>query len=393
MTDFIIKKFVKDSENIRDDKVRGRYGIVAGAVGLSCNLLLFLIKLIVGMVIQSIAVTADAFNNLSDAGASVVTLISARLASKPADKDHPFGHGRIEYIAAFIVAFLIMQVGFSFLKSSIDKIRNPEELKFQWIPFCLLLVSILVKLWMVFFNRRIGQKIESKILLATSADSLGDVVITASTVLAILISHLLNFNIDAYAGVVISLLVMWAGIGIARDTLKPLIGESIDPVLYQQIKSLVEAYPGIEGTHDLIVHNYGPNRNMASIHAEVPCDVNIEQAHELIDQIEREVSKKADVLLVIHMDPIEIHNENILRTKQMAEDAIHEIDVQLSIHDFRMVNGGNHINLIFDVVVPHKYTQDEEDTISLRIMEKIKEINPHYECVITVDRSFLAEEN
>lgn len=392
MTEFLVRRFVKNHENIQDATVRTQYGILSSFVGIGCNVLLFAVKMVIGILMHSIAVTADAFNNLSDAASSIVSYIGVKMASKPADKDHPFGHGRIEYIAAFIVAFLVIQVGFSFLKSSIGKIRNPEEISFQMVSFCILVLSVGVKLWMALFNRKLGNRINSKVMLATSADSLGDVVTTSSTILSILISYLTGFNVDAYAGILVSLIVMWAGISIAKDTLEPLIGGAIDPELYEKITELVNAYDGIEGTHDLIVHNYGPNQSMASIHAEVPRDVDIEISHEIIDKIEREVSKKLGILLVIHMDPVEVNDDRVLKTKAQVEEVIKGIDPALSFHDFRMVWGEKQINLIFDLVVPYDYDENSQNQICHEVMEKIQAADPRYQCVISIDRSFVGEE-
>lgn len=390
MTAFLVKKFVKNHENIQNSEVRTQYGVLSSIVGILCNVLLFGVKLLIGLAMHSIAVMADAFNNLSDAASSIISFVGVKMASKPADEEHPFGHGRMEYIAAFIVAFLVIQVGFSFLKSSIGKIRNPEEMVFELLPFLILVLSVAVKLWMGLFNRRLGKRIDSKVMLAAAADSFGDVLTTSVTIAAILISRLIGFNVDAYAGIIVSLIVMWAGVGIAKDTLEPLIGEAVDPELYEQITELVESYDGIEGTHDLVVHNYGPNQSMASIHAEVPRDVDIEDSHEIIDRIEREVSKRLGIFLVIHMDPVEVRDEYILKVKTEVEDVVQNIDERLTIHDFRLVKGKKQINLIFDMVVPHEYTQDKEDEVRLQVLEDMQKTDARYQCVITIDKSFVA---
>lgn len=390
MTEFLVKKFVKNYESIQNPGVRTQYGVLSSIVGILCNVLLFGVKLLIGLAMHSIAVMADAFNNLSDAASSIISFVGVKMASKPADEEHPFGHGRMEYIAAFIVAFLVIQVGFSFLKSSVGKIRNPEEMAFELVPFLILILSVAVKLWMGLFNRRLGRRIDSKVMLAASADSFGDVLTTSVTIAAILISKLIGFNVDAYAGIIVSLIVMWAGVGIAKDTLEPLIGEAVDPELYKQITDLVESYEGIEGTHDLVVHNYGPNQSMASIHAEVPRDVDIEDSHEIIDRIEREVSKRLGIFLVIHMDPVEVKDEYILKVKAEVEETVGKIDERLSIHDFRLVKGKKQINLIFDMVVPHEYTQDKEDEVRLQVLEDMQNVDARYQCVITIDKSFVA---
>lgn len=390
MTEFLVHKFVKNCEEIGEDQVRTSYGVLASVVGIFCNVLLFAVKFTIGFLMKSLAVTADAFNNLSDAASSVISFIGVKMASKPADADHPFGHGRIEYIAALIVSFLVMEVGLSFLKNSIGKLMNPEEIIFEWVPFLILVLSIGVKFWMGVFNRKLGKRIDSKVMLATAADSMGDVITTGATVLSILICTFTSINVDAVAGIVVSVIVMWAGFSIAKETLEPLIGQSVPKELYQQITEAVEAYDGILGTHDLIVHNYGPNHSMASIHAEVPNDVDIEVSHEIIDRIEREVSKKLKLFLVIHMDPVETRNQEVLEIKSKLERIVHALDANLSFHDFRVVNGEHQVNLIFDLVVPREYSQEDADKVLHQVMALMQEQDPRYQCVITLDHSFIA---
>ena len=264
MTEFLVRHFVKDYTDIEKISVRTAYGVLSSIVGIFCNVFLFIVKFTVGLVLHSVSVTADAFNNLSDAGSSIISFVGVKMAEKPADKDHPFGHGRIEYIAALIVSFLVLEVGFTFLKDSIGKIRTPEQLNFQMISVVILVLSVAVKLWLGLFNRKLGQKIDSKVMMAVFTDSMGDVITTGATILSIVFFGMTGINIDGFVGVGVALVVMWAGVGIARDTLEPLIGEAIDPEVYEQIKRFVEGYDGIQGTHDLIVHNYGPGRSMAS---------------------------------------------------------------------------------------------------------------------------------
>ena len=288
MTEFLVRHFVKDYEAVEKSAVRTAYGVLASMVGIVCNVFLFLVKFIVGLLLHSVSVTADAFNNLSDAASSIISFIGVKMAGKPADKEHPFGHGRIEYIAALIVSFLVLEVGFTFLKDSVSKIRTPETLNFQLISVVILILSIGVKLWLGVFNKKLGKKIDSKVMMAVFTDSMGDAITTSATILSLVIFRLTGLNIDGIVGIGVALVVMWAGVGIAKDTLEPLIGEAIDPEEYDKVKHFVERYQGIEGTHDLIIHNYGPNQSMASIHAEVPNDADIEEAHELIDRIERD---------------------------------------------------------------------------------------------------------
>jgi len=295
MTEFLVKHFVKDYEKVEKVSVRTAYGVLASIVGIFCNVFLFIVKFVVGIVLHSVSVTADAFNNLSDAGSSVISFVGVKMAGKPADEDHPFGHGRVEYIAALVVAFLVLEVGFTFLKDSLAKIRMPEELNFQLLSVIILLLSIGVKLWLGIFNRKLGRKIDSKVMMAVFTDSMGDVITTGATILSLVFFKVTGINIDGFVGVGVALVVMWAGVGIAKDTLEPLIGEGVDPELYDKIRKFVENYEGIEGTHDLIVHNYGPNRSMASIHAEVPNNVSIEESHEIIDRIERDAIEELGI--------------------------------------------------------------------------------------------------
>lgn len=391
MTDFLVRRFVKDYEQVQRMDVRTRYGLLSSCVGIICNVLLCVVKLLVGLVMNSISVTADAFNNLSDAASSIISFVGVKMASKPADKEHPFGHGRVEYIAAFIVAFLVIEVGVSFCKSSFGKIMHPEAISFDLAPFLLLALSVAVKVWMGAFNRKLGHRIDSKVMLATSADSMGDVAATSVTIASILIYQFLGWNIDAYAGLIVSLLVIWAGIGIAKDTLEPLIGTSIDPELYREITSLVESFDGITGTHDLIVHNYGPSRDMASIHAEVPKDVGVEESHEIIDQAERLVFQELGVYLVIHMDPIDTRDEWTLQVKEQVGEALGQVDPSLEFHDFRIVEEDGQFNLFFDMVIPYGYDEEKQDALRLKVLEEMQAKDPRFQCIITMDQSFVEE--
>lgn len=392
MIDFLVHKFVKDYQNTENAEVRTSYGVMASIVGIFCNVLLFAGKFAVGLVLHSVSVLADAFNNLSDAASSVVGFVGVKMASKPADQDHPFGHGRIEYIAALIVSFLVIEVGLSFLKTSIGKIREPEELAFSVVSVLVLLASIGVKLWMAYFNRKLGKRIHSSVMMATAADAMGDVVTTSATVLSLLFCRITGINIDGFVGLAVALVVMWAGVGIARDTLEPLIGEAVDPELYRQITEFVENYQGILGSHDLIVHNYGPTRSLASIHAEVPNDVSIEVSHEIIDKIEREAAKKLGIFLVIHMDPIEVRDDRVAEVRSRVAAALKEIDDRLSLHDFRMVDGAEQINLIFDVVVPFEYQGETLTQLQLDIMKKVSLLDSRYQCVMTMEKGYVSGE-
>ena len=393
MTEFLVNKFIKDSANIESTEVRTRYGMLASVVGIFCNVLLFSVKLAIGLILSSLAVTADAFNNLSDAASSIISFVGVKMAGKPADAEHPFGHGRIEYIAALIVSFLVIEVGFTFFKSSISKIMHPEEITFDPVPFIILILSILVKLWMAFFNNKLGKRIDSKVMLATAADSLGDVITTSATVISIVICHFTSINVDAIAGLIVSGIVIWSGVSIAKDTLEPLIGQRVPSELYQKITDMVESYEGIVGAHDLIVHNYGPNRSMATIHAEVPNDVSIEASHEIIDRIERDAKKELNILLVIHMDPVEMRDEEVLELRDKTSHIVHALDPELHFHDFRVLKENEQKNLIFDLVVPDSYTEKDANRVMHQLIALLHDMEKNVDCIITLDRSFEAPKN
>lgn len=393
MTEFLVNKFIKDSANIESTEVRTRYGMLASVVGIFCNVLLFSVKLAIGLILSSLAVTADAFNNLSDAASSIISFVGVKMAGKPADAEHPFGHGRIEYIAALIVSFLVIEVGFTFFKNSISKIMHPEEITFDPVPFIILILSILVKLWMAFFNNKLGKRIDSKVMLATAADSLGDIITTSATVISIVICHFTSINVDAIAGLIVSGIVIWSGVSIAKDTLEPLIGQRVPSELYQKITDMVESYEGIVGAHDLIVHNYGPNRSMATIHAEVPNDVSIEASHEIIDRIERDAKKELNILLVIHMDPVEMRDEEVLELRDKTSHIVHALDPELHFHDFRVLKENEQKNLIFDLVVPDSYTEKDANRVMHQLIALLHEMEKNVDCIITLDRSFEAPKN
>ena len=388
ITEFLVRKFVKNYQNTEDHQVRTSYGVLSSIVGICCNVLLFIVKIVVGIIMGSISVMADAFNNLSDAASSIISFIGVKIAERPADKKHPFGHGRIEYISAFIVAFLVIQVGFSLFKNSFLKLREPSELHVEWFAFWILVISVGVKGWLAGFNRKLGKRVESKVMLATAADSMGDMVTTGATILSILIYRVFHINVDSIAGLIVSLLVVWAGIEIAKDTLEPLIGEPADPELVRKICTMVESMPGITGTHDLIIHNYGPNRSMATIHAEIPKDMNVEESHEIIDRAEREVCRKLGVFLVIHMDPVDLKDERIMIAKAQLKNVLEKIDPCVTFHDFRMAWGKSQVNLIFDVLVPYSYNAEQQISLKERIGEKMRVIDERYICVIDVDQSY-----
>ena len=391
MTEFLVKHFVKQYEQTEKEEVRTSYGVLASMVGICCNILLFAAKLFIGLLVNSVSVMADAFNNLSDAASSIIGFIGVRMAGKPADDDHPFGHGRIEYISAFIVAFLVIQVGFSLFKSSVGKILHPEDMTFKWISVIILLLSIGVKFWLSAFNRKLGKRINSKVMLATAADAMGDVITTGAAMLSLVIFGIWGLNIDGITGLLVSLAGLFAGYSIAKDTLAPLIGEAIPPEVYKDISNFVESFDGILGTHDLIVHNYGPSKSMASIHAEVSASTDIAVSHAIVDRIEREAARKMGLLLVIHMDPVETDNERLNTYRKILEKVLFDVDVRLNFHDFRMVGKDKNVCLIFDLVVPREYKGSAVGKLKARISNEMRRRDPDCRCAITVENSYLSE--
>ena len=388
MIELLARLFIRNSRHTDDPRVRTAYGMLCSAVAITLNILLAAAKFVVGTLAGSVSITADAMNNLSDVGSGALTLVGFRLSGKKPDLEHPFGHGRIEYIAALIVAFLVLDVGFGFFKDSFEKILHPEELTFHAVSVVILILSIGVKFWMSCFNRSLGKKIDSKIMMATAADAMGDMITTSVTILSILIFHFFHLNVDGLIGLIVAAIVIWAGVGIARDTLSPLIGAPADPETCAAITKMVESYDGIMGTHDLIVHNYGPGRSIASIHAEVPQDADIRASHEIIDKAEREVSQKLNILLVIHMDPIETHDKRVLAVRSQVDEAVHAVDPELSFHDFRMIDGKNQINLIFDLLIPDKIKDPNE--IKNQVVKALKKKDQRYNCIITMDTDFIS---
>lgn len=342
------------------------------------------------MLVSSVAILADSFNNLSDAAASVITIIGFKLSNKPADKEHPYGHGRIEYISALIVAFLVMLVGLQFIKTSIDRIIHPSPIYFEWIPFILLIISIFFKLWLSFFNKNLGDKIASSSLKAAATDAMGDVFTTSVVVLSFFATQFTSLPIDGYIGCVVALIIIGAGFNLIKDTLSPLIGEAPDPDMVKELTEGVLSYDYIIGVHDLIVHNYGPLRTMASIHAEIPTDIPITTIHEVIDKAERELSEKLQLHLVIHMDPVCAMTEEVVKLKNEVTKMIRYNPLIKSMHDFRVIGEGDYKNLIFDIVVDahHLEKMISEEKLKIMITEGIKELNPYYGCIITIDKEY-----
>lgn len=391
MTELLVKIFVKNSEEINDGAVRLKYGTLGGAVGIVCNLFLCALKITVGLITTSISIVADGLNNLSDMGSSIITMIGFKMAGKPADSDHPFGHGRMEYMSAFIVAMLILLVGAELLKSSVSALATEESAPAYSVwALIILAVSVLVKLWMCLFNRKLGKKIDSEALIATAQDSLNDMVATSVILLSVGVSMLvtLPFNLDAVMGILVALFILYSGLASAKDTLNEILGTPPDKKLIEEIENTILSFKEFKGIHDLIVHNYGPGRQFASVHVEVPQDSDIVKCHEQIDLCEKLVDEKLNISLVIHMDPIDVNNEAVAKAKESIAKAVKEIDGNMSVHDFRMTPAGEtRTNLIFDVVVPSTVKISQEE-LGERINESARKINPTYCCVITFDNDF-----
>ena len=385
-SDAICRRFIKDSDNTADPKVRLAYGRLAGLVGILCNLLLCGFKLLAGILAGSLAMIADAFNNLSDAGSAIVTLIGFKLAGAPADKDHPFGHGRMEYLSAMGVAVLIIIAGFELATSAIEKIFHPEASSFSLISTVILAVSIGVKLWMAVFNRRIGEKIHSDALCAAGLDSRNDVICTGVVLVSSLLGLWLPVSIDGYVGMAVALFVIWSGFTVIKDTVSPLLGQAPDPELVESIQRTVLSHDGVVGIHDLIVHDYGPGRVMVSLHAEVPEDQPISKSHDVIDNIEMELQEKFNILSCIHMDPVDTDNPETLRLKALTIRLMNEVDESLTLHDFRVVTGDTHTNLLFDLVVPHGHP--DRQGAAARLRDAIHAYDHKYFAVIKVESSY-----
>lgn len=390
MINLLVKTFVKDAGNVQDPQVRQRYGTLSGAVGIFLNLLLSAGKMIAGLITGSIAITADAFNNLTDAGSSVVTLVGFRMAGKQADDDHPFGHGRIEYLSGLAVSVVILLVGLELAKSSVEKIIHPEQVEFSWLSAGILIAAICVKLWMSYFNRSLSRRIGSAAMAATATDSLSDAVATSAVLLSAIIGKFTGVNIDAWAGILVALFILRAGWGAAKDTLNPLLGQSPDPELVRDIERTVLAHPQVVGIHDMIIHDYGPGRSMMSLHAEVPAGSDIMEVHDEIDAIERELKAKYHIDASIHMDPIVTGDETISKARKMASELVREVDPAMTIHDFRMTSGPRHRNLIFDVVVPYS-VKSTDDEVRREIERKIRAADPNSFAVIQIDRAYTQE--
>ena len=386
MTKFLISRFIRDYENTSDEKVRERYGVLAGAIGIICNLLLVIIKLSVGLIMNSIAVVSDGLNNLSDMGSSLVSLIGAMLSNKRPDRDHPYGHGRFEYIAALIVAFIIVLVGFETFTSSAEKIISPEDVRFSAVSVVILLASCFVKLWMWSYNRYMGEKINSSVLKATAKDSLNDTVSTLAVIAATVAGVFFrSVPVDGILGVVVSVIIFRAGIGIAKETVDMLLGGAPDGELVKRIHKIIMSDKYIIGVHDLLVHDYGPGRIVASVHAEVPDNASVTEVHEVIDALEKKITDELGVIMVIHMDPIAVNCPKTAQLKEMVCNIVSDMDSSYSVHDFRITDGEENINLIFDLVLPISLTDTERKKIAADVSCRIRKADGRCSTVINID--------
>ncbi len=387
MTKLLIKLFIKNAD-ASTPKGRELYGRLAGAVGIICNLVLSIMKLIIGTVTNSVSITADATNNISDAGSSIVTLVGFRLSGKPADKDHPYGHARIEYISSLIISFIILLIGCSIFKESVIKIFKPEESLFNIATVIILVASILVKLWLSVFNTYLGKQIDSKALEATAIDSRNDVITTGAVLVASVISHFTGFNLDGYMGVIVSIFILISGINLVKETLNPLLGQPPTKEMFETIEKKILSYDNVLGVHDLMVHSYGPNTYFASAHIEMDAKIDVLVCHDIMDQIERDFKSDLNIHLVVHLDPTILDSPEINELKEMVNDIICGIDRELTFHDFRVVMGDENKNVLFDVVVPPEYKYSDEELEKI-ITDKISEVsNGKIFTVLVVDHSY-----
>ncbi len=388
MIGLLARRFIGDYQNTADAGVRRAYGVLCGAVGIGINLLLFALKFTAGLLAGSVAVTADAFNNLSDAGASIVTLLGFRLAGQKPDPEHPFGHGRLEYISGLIVSLVILLMGFELLRSAVGAILRPEAVECSALTVAILLVSICAKLYMYAYNRGVGKRIDSAAMQATAADSLSDCAATAAVLFSTLVGHFLGWRIDGWCALIVSGLILWAGCQAARDTLSPLLGQPPAPEFVQRIREIVMASPSVCGVHDLVVHDYGPGRVMISLHAEVPAHGDIMALHDEIDNAEKELHDRLGCEAVIHMDPVVTDDALINETHRRVAELVRGIDESISIHDFRMVTGPTHTNIIFDAVVPYGCALSDREA-EQKIKDAVHGLDERYRAVVQVDKSYV----
>ena len=388
MINYLAKKMIQDYQDTEKPAVRKAYGNLTSTVGIANNILLFVFKFVAGTLAHSVSITADAVNNLSDAGSSVISLLSFKLSSKPADEKHPFGHARYECIASMIVAVAILLLGFELIRTSFSKILHPEAIAFSWLSVVILLFSISVKLWMYSYNKKYGRLLKSSIMEATAADSISDVMATGAVLLSTLLSPLLHFNLDGYMGVVVAFFILMTGGGIIKSALDELLGQAPDESLVKQIQEKINSYDGVLGMHDLVIHDYGAHRTFASVHVEVDCREDILKSHDMIDNIERDFQENMGLEMVIHMDPFDIDDPLTNELRTLTAEVVREIDEDLSMHDFRIVPGETHTNMIFDVVVPFHIKMSNQQILD-KLAQLIEERKgDHYYLVVTFDRAY-----
>lgn len=384
MTDFLIKRFVKNPEQVKENEVRENYAMLSTTTGIVVNLVLSIGKIIIGILSNSMSILSDGLNNITDAGSSVVTMIGFKMSQKKMDQDHPWGHGRMEYIAAFIVDLLIILVGIELFQSSIDKIIHPLTPNISEIAIVILVIAILAKLWLFVFYRKIAKKIDSSAIQATAYDSISDTVSTSVVLISTLVTKFTGYNIDGYVSILVAGFILFTGFKAVKEIVDLLLGTKPDPEFIQEIEEFTKKYPEIIGIHDIMVHDYGPGRKILSFHAEVPANSNIEKAHDVIDQLESDLYKKFSAITTIHMDPIAIHDEEINQMREIAEKIVKEISPEASIHDFRITNGGERVNMIFDLLLPFELEKQAEE-IEKKIKERIHQENEKYYAVIKVE--------
>ena len=383
---FLVRRFIKNYQDTKDANVRTNIGKLSGIVGIFSNLFLFVIKFVIGTIVHSVSIQADGVNNLTDAGSNIISILSFHLANKPADKDHPFGHERTETIASLFVGILILVLGFETAKESISKVIHPGSIDFRIASVIILLISIIVKFWMYAYNKKLSKTYDSSLLEATALDSISDVCGTTAVLVSTLLSPVLHFNLDGYMGIVVSGIILYGAYGLLRDMINSLIGEAPDPELVHNIVDRIMAHPAILGVHDMMLHNYGPNKIFASAHVEVDSSKDIFETHDHIDNIEREVKENMNIDLVLHMDPVKVNDPETELYRAKVVEAIHQIDPKWGFHDFRIVSGPTHVNLVFDLVIPfeEKYTQEEIEEMLLKHIESDKKIY----LVLTIDHPY-----
>ena len=387
MQKLLVKCFIKNYQETGDPQVREAYGKLAGIVGIVSNAVICVMKIAVGLIFSSISILADGINNLADASSSLITLIGFRMAAKPADEDHPYGHARIEYITGLIVSFLIIMLGGQLLKSSAEKILHPDPLQFSILAVAVLVVSILIKLWQASFNMKMGEAIDSATLKATGADSRNDVISTSAVLASLLIGKATGYQLDGFMGVLVALFIVWSGISLIKETSDPLLGLAPDPAMVGQIEKRIMSHEGILGIHDLVVHDYGPGRVFASVHVEVDANENMMKSHDLVDNIEKDISQELHIHLVAHMDPVDTQDPLTQTVKQQLAEVIAGMTDIISAHDLRVVSGYTHHNLVFDIVVAPG-CQKSDSQLKTMVTERLREYDPKYNTVIEVDRNY-----